>query len=58
MLRSFITKTGATQETLKEKIYLELCFKSLQHRLWYRKPCYFYKIFKKQSPNFLIRFIP
>ena len=50
--------TVAIQVTSKEKLYQELGFASLQQRRWYRKLCYFYKIFKEKSPNYLLRFIP
>ena len=54
---------GAIGGTSKEKLYQEfsfesLGFESLQERRWYRKFCYFYKIFKKQSPNYLFRRLP
>ena len=41
--------TGAIRETSKEKLYQELGLESLHQRRWYRKLCYFYKIFKEQS---------
>ena len=50
--------TGVIRGTSKEKLYQELGFKSLQERRWYRKFCYFYKIFKEQSPNSLFRLVP
>ena len=50
--------TGATRRTSKEKLYQELGLESLEKRLWYRKLCYFYKIFNKQSPIYLLNVIP
>ena len=50
--------TGAIRGTLKEKLYQELGFEYLQQRCQYRKLCYFYKIFKEQSQNYLFRLIP
>ena len=50
--------TCALRGTSKEKLYQELGFEPLKPRRWYRKLCYFYKIFKKQSPNYLFRLIP
>ena len=32
--------------TSREKLYQELGLKSLRKRRWYRKLCYFFKIFK------------
>ena len=52
-----LTITSAIQGT-SGKLYQELAFESLQQRRWYRKLCYFYKIFKEQSPNYLLRLIP
>ena len=31
---------------------------SLQHRRWYRKLCYFYKIYNENSPDYLYQLIP
>ena len=31
---------------------------SLQHRRWYRKLCYFYKIYNAKSPDYLFQLIP
>ena len=44
------------KETSKEKE--ELGSESLQQRRWYWKLCYFYKLLKEQSPNYLFRLIP
>ena len=41
----------------KEKHYQELGLESLEKRRRYRKLCYFYKIFKKQSPKYLLNII-
>ena len=52
---------GAIRGTSKEKFYQELGSESFQQtdqRRWYMKLRYFYKIFKKQSPNHLFRLIP
>ena len=50
--------TGAIRETSKEKFYQELGLESLEKRRWYRKLCYFYNIFNKQSPTYLLNIIP
>ena len=52
--------TGAIRGFSKEKPYQELAtaLLALQQRLWYRKLCYFCKIFKEQSPNYFFRLIP
>ena len=42
----------------KEKIYQKLGLESLRTRRWYRKLCYFFKIFKGQSPEYLSRILP
>ena len=49
---------GAMRGTSKEKLYQELGLESLEKRRWYRKLCYFYKIFNKQSPTYLLNVIP
>ena len=49
---------GAMRGTAKEKFYQELGLESLEKRRWYRKLCYFYKIFNKQSPAYLLNVIP
>ena len=50
--------TGAIRGTSREKIYQELGLGSLQKRRWYRKPCYFFKILKGQSPDYLSKILP
>ena len=42
----------------REKNYQELGLESLQHRRWYRKLCYFYKIYNAKSPDYLFQLIP
>ena len=36
----------------------KLDLESLQHRRWYRKLCYFYKIYNKKSPDYLFQLTP
>ena len=43
---------------LREKRYQELGIEFLQKRRWYRKLCYFLKIFKGQSPDYLSKILP
>ena len=50
--------TGAIRGSSREKIYQELGLESLQHRRWYRKLCYFYKIYNAKSPDCLFQLIP
>ena len=50
--------TGAIRGSSREKIYQELGLESLQHRRWYRKLCYFYKIYNAKSPDYLFQLIP
>ena len=50
--------TGAIRGTSKEKLYQELGLESLKKRRRYRKLCYFYKIFNKQSPTYLLNVSP
>ena len=50
--------TGAIRETSREKLYHELDFKSLVSRRWYGKLCCSYKVFKTQSPRYLLDVIP
>ena len=44
--------------TYRAKLYQELGLESLQERRWYRKLCYFLKIFKGQSPDYLFKIFP
>ena len=44
--------------TSTEKLYQELSLKSLKSRRWFRKLCYFYKIFSGKSPSYLFNLIP
>ena len=50
--------TGAIRGTSRAKLYQELGLESLQKRRWYRKLCYFLKIFKDQSPDYLSKILP
>ena len=50
--------TGATGGTSTEKIYQELDLESLKSRRWFRKLCYFYKIFNEKSHSYLFNLIP
>ena len=43
--------TGVICDSSREKLYQELAFETLQQRLWYKKLCSFYKIFKNKSPH-------
>ena len=53
-----IAITGAIRGTSKEKIYQELGLESLASRHWFRKLCFFFKILKSKSPDYLFRIIP
>ena len=50
--------TGAVGGTSREKLYHELGSESLQKRRWYRKLCYFLKVFKGQYPDYLSKTFP
>ena len=50
--------TGAIRGTSREKLYQELGLESPRKRRWYRKLCYFFIIFKGQSPEYLFRILP
>ena len=50
--------TGAIRGTSKEKLYQELGLGTLEKRRWYRKLCCFFKIFRNQSPKYLLNTIP
>ena len=50
--------TGAIRGTSKEKIDQELGLESLESRRWFRKLCFFFKILKNKSPDYLFRIIP
>ena len=54
---SALAITGAIRGTSKEKLCQELGLESLEKRRWYQKLCYFYKIFNKQSPTYLLNSI-
>ena len=49
--------TGAIRGTSKERLYEELGLESLQHRRWYRRICYLYKIVVNESPNYLFKIV-
>ena len=55
---AFLAITGAIRRTSKERLYEELGFESLQHRLWYRKLCYLCKIIVITSLNYLFKVVP
>ena len=42
----------------RKKIYHELGLESLQLSRWYRKLCFFYKVFKNEHPKYLFHLIP
>ena len=50
--------TGVIRGTSREKLYQELGLESLCKRRWYKKLCYFFKIFKGQTPEYLFRILP
>ena len=50
--------TDVIRSTSREKLYQEVGLESLRKRLWYRKRCYFFKIFKGQSPKYLSKILP
>ena len=50
--------TGAIRGTFREKLYNELGFESLHARRWYRKLCYFYKVYVLKQPEYLFNLIP
>ena len=49
---------GTIKRTSKEKLHQELGLESLKKGGWYQKRCYFYKIFIKQCPKYLLDIIP
>ena len=50
--------TGAIRGISKEKLYQELGLESLQLRRWFRKLCFFYKIYKNNQPSYLSNIVP
>ena len=55
---SALAITVAVRGTSKEQLYQELGFKTFEKRRWYRKQCYFFKVFRNQSPKYLFNVIP
>ena len=55
---AYLAITSAIRGSSREKFYQELGLKSIQHRRWYKKLCYFYKIYNKKSPDYLFQLIP
>ena len=49
---------GTIKRISKEKLHQELGLESLKKGGWYQKRCYFYKIFIKQCPKYLLDIIP
>ena len=47
--------TGAIRGTLKERLYDELGLESRQLHRWFKKLCYFYKLYKHESPQYLFK---
>ena len=50
--------TGAVRGIFRQKLYQELGLELLRKKRWYRKLCYFFKIFKDQSAEYLFRILP
>ena len=48
---SALAITGVIKGTSTEKLYSELGLETLEKRIWYRKLCCFYKIYKSCSPK-------
>ena len=55
---SALAITVAIRGASKEQLYQELGLKTLEKRRWYRKQCYFFKVFRNQSPKYLFNVIP
>ena len=53
-----IAITGAIRGTSKGKIYQELGLESVESRRWFRKLCFFFKILKNKSPDYLFKITP
>ena len=53
-----LATTGAVRSTSREELYQELGLKLLHKRRWCRKLCYFFKIYKCQSLEYLFRILP
>ena len=49
--------TGAVRKTSKDKLYDELGWEILEKRIWYRKLCRFFKIFRYKCPKYLFNII-
>ena len=54
---SALVNTDAIRGTSKENCYQELGLETLEKRRWYRKLCYFFKIFRNQSPKYLFNIV-
>ena len=50
--------TGAIRGASKEKLYQEVGLETLEKVRWYRRQCWFFKIFRNQSPKYLFNIIP
>ena len=57
---SALAITDAIRGTSREKLYQEPGLELHRKKRWYRKLCYcyFFKIFKGQSPEYLFRILP
>ena len=49
---------GTTRGASKEKLYQELCLKTLEKRRWYMKQSCFFKLFRNQCSKYLFNIIP
>ena len=50
--------TSVISGTSREKLYQEPGLESLRKRRSYRKLCYYFKIFKGQSPAYFLKILP
>ena len=56
--KSALAIADAIRGTSREKLYQELSLESLRKKRWYRKICYFFKIFQGQFPEYFFRILP
>ena len=53
-----LAKRRPIKGTSKEKFYDELGLESLHLCYWFRKLCYFYKLYNNKSPQYLLKLAP
>ena len=55
---SALAKMGAIRETSTGNLYNDICLKTIEKGIWYRKLYCFCKFYKSRSPKYELNIIP